>query len=195
MSGIDLLNYAGAFANIVGLIGMFKTEHQQNHLENQYDAFLEWLEENHHQDMLNAIQQNQNLINSLKILLQNNHDELMVKIEKIDTLLLEISSNINGFEQLATSFSSRVSISEQAKSILYQLYISGGSCCMEHKIGRYIELIILDSKGNNRIELNEPQFLEEDLEHLDIYGLLRVDLTSKGTRQFYLTRLGVKLVS
>lgn len=194
MSGIDLLNYAGAFANIVGLIGMFKTEHQQNHLENQYDTFLEWLEENHHQDMLNAIQQNQNLINSLKILLQNNHDELMVKIEKIDTLLLEISSNINGFAQLATSFSSRVPISEQAKSILHQLNISGGSYFLEILFLGGSRFQIMDGNGGI-IKLDEPRFIEDDLHQLCSYGLLRVDSNSQGKRLFYITRLAVQLIT
>lgn len=189
MSASDFLNYAGAFANIVGLIGMFKTERQQNHLENQYDAFLKWLEENHHQDMLNAIQQNHSLINSLQNLLQSNHDELLAKIEKIDTLLLEISSNINGFKQLATSFSSQLPISKQAKSILYQLNISGGSCFSKDETNCGITLTIVDGNANE-ITLIEPRFLEDDLQQLCSYGLL-----IQCNNDFYITRLAAQFIT
>lgn len=194
---MDYLALAGAFANIVSLIGMFKSEHQANSV-NQYGDFLKWLEEHHHNDVLQAIQANHLLMQSLQNLLQNNHDELMEKILKIDTLLLEISSNtsnINGFAELANSFTHQIQISEQAKSILSQFYTSGGSYFMERKTNYYDELIISDAKGNNRIQLSEPRFLEEDLEQLYTYGLLRLDFTSRGNRRFYITRLGVKLAS
>lgn len=190
---MDYLALAGAFANIVSLIGMFKSEHQSNST-NQYEDFLTWLETHHHSDILQAIQSNNQLVQSLRNLLQSNQTELLDKIAKIDTLLLEISSNISGFSELANLFTKQIQISEQAKSILKQLTDSQGSFFFEIKFLSGIIYQIADGNGMN-ITFTEPRFIEDDLNQLCSMGLLRLDYDSKGNRKFYITRLAVQLVS
>ncbi|OSI18837.1 hypothetical protein BWD09_00850 [Neisseria dentiae] len=189
---MDPLAIAGAFANIISLIGMFKAERHQAS-ENEYEEFLEWLETNRHTEILEAISSNKNLVSGLGELLNQNHQELLNKILQLDSLLLHLASHINGFSQLANAFPRNNSISNQAMSILRQLHESGGSFFLEIKTMGGHHFQIMDRQGNGRIKLEEPRFIEDDLRQLCSLGLLHKDYNGKGARLFYITRSAAEL--
>lgn len=189
---IDGLTEASAFGSIIGLITNFKGERRAKEDE-EYKVFLQWLEETRQNSILEEINENRDLAKSIQNLLEQNHDTLLEKLDQINSAVFKIASSVNDFKDLAKAISNNAGISDQAMSILAQLLDSEGSFFVESKMIGGTLLHILDGKGG-MVQIDEPRFVESDLQFLTELGLLILDYTTKGSRKWTLTREAVGLV-
>lgn len=186
---MDPLSIAGAFATIIGLICNFKNE-KRTVSENEYNAFVEWLTEKRYDQIIEYLEKNSSLSESIKAFL-NEHNEIIIKkLNSIDEIVSNIASNIEGLSEIVGAIKPNMGISEQCISLLKQLNESGGSSFMEVK-DRGIKYLQLHDGGSGDIHFNEPRFLEDDLNILVEYRFLRLEFIGSGSRVFHLTRQAV----
>jgi len=188
---MDLITGAGAFATIVGLLSNFKSERSSGDL----DQFILWLKEKRHEDVAAGLASNKVLLQQLTEILSTNHDDLIERFAVLDQLLSSVAAHMEGFSGLALAIHPQSSISEQAISVLRQLVDSGAKLFMEHKItsGEPDEYLLMEG-AHGRIQYEEPRFMEDDLNTLVQLGLLRLELASRGSRRFLVTREAVRFV-
>lgn len=188
---MDPLTLSTTFATIVGLICNFKQERKgQRELSN--NDFFEWLEKHHHHEIKDIITRNQNLSIGLEILIKEEYETLVIKLNKIDDILAKLVSQIDGFKEITNAIKPSSGISKQAVNILEQLVESNSNefgKIINYRIGHTLSL---HSGGN--IQYNEPRFLEDDLNSLVNLGLLRLRVGSKGTEFYGITRNAVKFI-
>lgn len=180
-----------AFATIVGLMGTFKSERRASS-DDEYREFMEWLGEKRHDELIHSIQTNQNLTAALTSFLNGSHEEVMAKLSGLDYAMMELASRIDGVQEVAYAIAPQAELSSQAFSILKQLNDSGGSVFLEMKMLGGTMYQVMDASG--QIQIEEPRFIEDDLEKLCQLGLLLQDYNSKGGRLFRITRASVKYV-
>lgn len=182
-----------AFATIVGLLATFKNERKIKS-DNEYKEFIEWLNEHQHREIIDLLELNTNTTISIKALLNQDREMLLGKLESIDQMLASISSQIDGFGDLAQSLKPGFELSEQALSILRQIEEAQASAFLVMKVmGGQIMMLLIDGNGS-QIEYNEPRFLEDDYETMVSLGLLLQDFNSKGEPVYRITRQASKLV-
>lgn len=189
---MDLVSGASGFANIVGLLGQFKSERKAAS-DDEYADFQNWLDSKRHRAVLDEINSNHLLGLSIKHLLQDNHAEVMAALGMLDSTLLKLASRLPAFADMATAIAPNVTISDQALGILQQLDASGGSRFSEFKMFSGTEYPVMDANGT--IEIPEARFAENDLRELCSLGLLIEDRTPKGHRLWHLTREAADLVA
>lgn len=185
---MDPLTAAGTFATIVGLLANFKAERSGSDLPD----FIEWLKEKHQESIALVISSNTQLEQALSILLATNHDELVSRLKIITDQLAVVAQKVEGFGPLVNLTQSSPNVSPQALSILKQIFESHCDFVMEHKSFAGTNYIFIGAK-RGQIEVDEPRFIDEDLESLVIGKYLRVEYTTKGTNKYYITRAGSEL--
>ena len=190
---MDPLTGATAFATIVSLISQFKTEVGLTD-QTDTDEFMSWLSTNKHEEIKDLLELNTNTTISIKALLNIKHDELIEKLESLDSALALYASGIPEFSDIANSLRPNNILSEQAVSILRQLDASGGSRILEGHMQAGVYLYILNGPGG-QIEIDDQRFIEDDLKTLVEYGLFRHDYNSKGDNIYLLTRIASKYVA
>jgi hypothetical protein len=188
---MDPLALGSAFATIVSLIGAFKKERRVV-ADDEYKAFLEWLEGKRHDEIIQYIEMNTQLVAGIRAFLQEDNKAIIQKLETIDTLAASIASRIEGLAEIAKAVKPNQALSNQALSILKQLNDSGQSRFIEFPIHGRRLFQMMDGPG--QISFNEPQFIEDDLRILADLGLLRLEYNSSGRRIFYFTRAAADLV-
>lgn len=189
---MDLPVAAAAFATIVGLLSNFKSEQSSGDLK----EFIAWLKEKRHEDVGSLIESNANLLQQLAAILSSNHEELVAKLASLDKILSSVAAHTEGFSGLALSIHPRVEISEQAFSILRQIVESGAKLFMECKItsGNEPDEYLLMEGANGKIKYDEPRFMEDDLKTLIRLGFLNLEIASRGSRRFLVTREAVRFI-
>jgi len=188
---MDPLTVAGTFATIVGLLSNFKAEQSGTELS----EFIAWLREKHHEEIAAAIERNSALLAELSGILATNHKELVQRLEQFDNRLSQIASQIEGFGGLAQALNPGSQLSDQALSVLKQFVSSGAEVFMENKkfTGNPDEYILIGGTGG-KIEYTDRRFIKDDLEMLISLGLIRLDLGSKGSKRFLITRTAAEFV-
>jgi len=180
-----------AFATIVGLLGTFKSE-RRTRSDDEYRAFIDWLGEKRHTELVRSIQGNVQLVAALAAFLHGSHDEVMSKLANLDETILMLASRIDGVQDVARAIAPGSGVSDQALSILQQLSESGGSVFLELKTFGGTTYQVMDAQA--QIEVKEPRFVEDDLSQLCSLGLLLQDSNSNGGRLFRITRASVRFV-
>lgn len=189
---MEPLTVAGTFATVVGLLSNFKAERSSSNL----DAFIEWLRDSHHTGLAEAIARNKALSDELAKLLSVNHQDLVLRLNALQSQIASIASNIEGFGELLDVLDAAPKLSSQARSILRQIVESRAQYAMEHKLGtgQPPEFLFIGAPTAGDIRYDEPQFMNEDLDALVAAGLLRVEFASKGSRKFFATRGAAEFV-
>jgi hypothetical protein len=184
---VDPVTAATSFATIVGLLSNFKSERSGT----QLSEFIEWLKEKRHDDVAQSIEHNQMLAVQLKSILALNHQELVQRLDSLDAVLASVASHVETFSNLATTIRQDSVLSEQAISIVRQFADSGANEMWEQKYigGTRYHFI----SGTGSLEVQEPRFIEDDLNTLIELGIFRLDYGGKGTRRFIITRQAVQL--
>ena len=118
---MDPLALSGAFATVVGLLANFKAEHSSAALTD----FIDWLKEQHQDQMVVRIAQDEKLTRELKLLLAIKHEDLVVKLGSLNDQMAQIAKQIDGLSGLALHFAPSSPLSSQARSIIKQLVASG----------------------------------------------------------------------
>jgi hypothetical protein len=188
---MDPLTIATAFADIISLIGQFKSE-SENRQSKTVDEYLEWLRRQNHQELVDLISDNRALTAAISPLLKGQHDEVMAKLHSLDTVLSSVASHLPDFHAIAVAVRPESAISEQAVSVLRQMNAAQASKFDEIPILSGPEFQMIDGAGGE-IQFDDPRFVEDDLAMLCDLGLLRLSYTGKGNRVFTITRAGAKL--
>ena len=180
----SLIVAAGAFPVIVGLLCNFKQERSGRDLT----AFMAWLKETHQDDVAAAIERDSALSTELSGMLSANHADLVERLTQLASQNEQLASQLAGFESLASAPKPTVKLSKQAISVLKQLVESGAERFMEHKMytGEPDEYLLMG--GQAKIQYSDRKFIKEDIEALVSAGLVRLEITRKGTKSFYVTR-------
>ncbi len=187
---MDPLSLAGSFAAIVGLLSNFKAERSSADLT----SFIAWLREQHQEGFANAIASNQALSSELSGLLTTKHEELVARLDHLNNQILAVAQSVEGFGSLANLLSSSIVLSPQAISLLKQMASSKAKYVMEHKRLSESAFLFIDG-AVGELQVQEPRFIEDDLTSLLTAGLLRLEIASKGSRKFFVTRAGAQLAN
>jgi hypothetical protein len=185
---MDPLTAASAFASIVSLLGLFKSERRADESAT-IDQYIDWLRRKEHAQLADLIQTNAQLSSSLQALLSQQHEEVMAKLHALDQALSAVASHVVGFKAIADAMAVQTSLSEQAVSILHQLNEADARRFAEIKTFGGTWFQTCDGERKN-VEITDGRFIEDDLSTLCELGLLRLDHGSKGTRFFSITRAG-----
>lgn len=189
---MDPMTTAASFGTIVGLLSSFINE-RRNTEELEYNEFVEWLLNKRHATILKELESNERLSRSLKLLVNGNQSELIIKFEALENTLLTIASRIDGLALVADVIAPGHELSDQAFSILEQLDKSGGSRISFTSTFDGTTLDVWDG-AEGRIELTEERFVEDDLDSLVNVGFLSPDFGSSGSAFWRLTRSGARFV-
>ena len=184
---MDPLTAATSFATIVGLLSNYKSERSGTQLSD----FIEWLKGKRHEDVAQSIEQNQMLAVQLKSILALNHQELVQRLDSLDAVLASVASHVETFSTLATTVRSDSVLSDQAMSIVEQFADSGANEMWEQKYLGGTRYHFIGGAGSLQVE--EPRFIEDDLNTLIDLGIFRLDFGGKGTRRFIFTRQAAQL--
>jgi len=189
---MDPLTGAGAFATIVGLICNYKNE-KQAISPDEYKAFVEWLQNKHHTEVIKYLEVNSRAVESIKQFLAEDNKVIIQKLEAIDAVTAKIASGIEGLAEIARAVRPNQELSRQCINILKQLNDSLGSYFLELNTGIHPTFLIIDG-GQKQLRYDEPRFIEDDLRTLVELGLLRLEYNKQGCRIFYLTREALKIL-
>lgn len=180
------------FATIVGLICNYKSENRATS-DDEYKVFVEWLDKKRHRDIIEELNSNHLLGLSLKNLLNKKSELIVNKLSKLDKSLVDLASQIDGFKDIATAVSKHEGLSDQSISILKQFHESGGSVFLEGKHMGGSDYHVIDG-SSGYIVIDEPRFINDDLDKLCELGLLIPDFNKRGERLFRITRAATSLI-
>lgn len=189
-----LSTYSPAFTSIVGLIADFLSHRRANESKD-YDAFVSWLAENRHEELVRLLGQNADTATSIKILLQKDHMEVLSMLEQLDRRVATIAAFFDGFAQVAESIKPGSALSAEATKLLCDFDRTGAAAMLEVNFqsseGR--QLIAIDSPTNAQIDANW-RFFEDDVRRLTSDGYLLLTRNSRGHRIFTFTRRAADFV-
>lgn len=189
---MERLSMAMVFATIVGLMCSFKSE-RGSASDDEYNEFIEWLSEKRHNQIIEYLGKNNSLTESIKAFLAENNEIVLNKLNVIDEILSRIASRIDGFSEIVAVIKPHLELSEQCVSLLKQLVESGASSFLEVS-DRRRKYLQFHHGGSGKLHIDEPRFLEDDLNVLMEYEFLRLDHIGSGSRVFHLTRQAEKFI-
>jgi hypothetical protein len=187
---VDSITLASAFATIIGLVCNFRQE-QASEASLTTDDFFQWLNDHKHEIIRHQIQGNAELLNGIAGLLQANRETLIERFDRINLLLAQLLSKVDGFRPLVHSIYPTVEFSEQAVGILRIFVESGGK---ELALFHVSNGLLLQVVGVTGFENLEPRFLEDDLDTLCKHGFVTRGLQDSTVQYFRLTRQGVGFI-
>jgi hypothetical protein len=183
---MEPITVATAFASLIGLIRVYKAEVQEPEARD-YARYLDWLRRQEHGQVVDLIEGNTDLARSVRDLIEDQHRQVMAKLELLDRILADVARNIDVFQPIADAV--RVSqLSDQAVSVLRQMNAANSRKFLEIEMLSGTEYEMLDTEG--AIRGSEPRFMTDDLLTLCELGLLRLELNGQGNRVFVITRAG-----
>jgi len=189
---MEPLTTATAFASIVGLLHIFKSERKADE-QATIDEYLAWLRKHQHEQIANLIQDNTELTSSLNDLMANNHAEVMAKLRSLDRVLTDVAGHLTDFKHITDAMNVKSRLSDQAISILSQMNELNATKIIEFPSFDGTSYEPLDAKGTINVE--EPRFINDDLIKLCEHSLLRLGFNGSEDRIFTITRAGAAVGS
>lgn len=189
---MDPFSATTAFATLVSLIGQFRAE-RSGAKQADFNEFMSWLVETNHEELKGLLEQNARTVISIKALLNEQYDAFSRKLELLDDTLTGYASGISGFSELTDALKSNARLSPQALSILRQFESSGASKIIESLTHAGLSLSYIGARGE--IEIDDPRFIEDDLNILVDLQLLRPAIASNGSNMYIFTRAASELVN
>lgn len=178
-----MLEYAQALASLTALVGIWINE-RRNGRPGSADEFREWLADHKFGDLVEHLEAQAGLFDQLAEIVDLRADELMVKLNEIQEMQIRVFDRLDPPEPPAQA----ISLSDQAVSLMAQLYASGKAELMDIRMMRGRQLT---ASGGPKIEVAEMDHLTEDLEALCHADLLKDRPSSDGRSMFYtITRNG-----
>ncbi|AUD78951.1 hypothetical protein CW740_06685 [Kangiella profundi] len=187
-----MITEASAFATIIGLLSAFSSGRESKSIA-ELSEFIAWLIDHKHEELANTIEQNTDITVSIKALLNHHNDELHRKLDGLGHTMALIASRVPDLTELAVSIVPNVELSEQAHSIIAQMYKNKTEFFLVSKSMNRAPILI--PSNGELITYEDEQFLHDDLNTLVEHRLLRLDYNSKGSEMYYFTRTAVKLVT
>jgi len=188
---LDPLSAAFTFSTVVGLIGQFRSERGATD-QSDFNDFLVWLNKSNYQNLRASLEENRGALDAVRILLSEQHEALLGKLDSIDNALAAFASSYDGFRELSLAIKPVSQLSEGALSILAQFEESGASKILEGQTYDGPYLLYLDGQGS--MEIPDKRFMEDDLGVLVGLGLLRRRYDDKGQNVYVFTRQASELI-
>lgn len=184
-----IMEPAAAIASIVSLLRIFKQE-QGERKEADHQAFMEWLEYHHHEELKNLIVNTAALSTEVDKVLAADHALMLQKLDGIQTIVATFLSRVDEFHGLSLAVAPDAQLSEQAMSVLRQFVHSGAEILYYASYGA--GQFSLQPENGEPFGVTEPRFLKNDLDQLVELGLFSVEYNSDGNPLFGLTRSGIR---
>lgn len=185
---MEPLSAALTFSTITGLMGQFQAGRSSRE-QHDYSAFLEWLVQHQHEEIKAELEKDHKLAGEIQTLLAQDLAQIHKKLNQLNLMVATVASRLDGFSGIACATNPESVLSEHAVSILRQMKDSGGSRFKASRYSWSYELSIrVLGPPHGELEVENPQFIEDDLETLVDLGLLRPDMTSKGDPVYIYTR-------
>lgn len=188
---MEPLSAALTFSTIVGLIGQYRSE-KGGREQSDFNDFLIWLSETQHEDIRAQLEKNHQAVGAVKLLLEQQQDKLIERLDSIDSLLVSVASAFSDFRELGVALRPSSALSSNAFSILRQFDSSGASKLLESQTYDGTRLMFLDAQG--MIQVEDDRFLQDDLRTLVELDLLRQDSNARGENIYIFTRQASELV-
>lgn len=190
---MDPLVLTSSFATIMGLVCNFAGE-QRARSNDEYNEFIVWLQNNHHNEISELIISNKQLSSGLGELFKQSHADVLKRLNRLDETLASVAAHVDGFSKIAEAIRPGIKLSDQAVEIISQLNNSGGSKFLGlHTFDGSAYLILDGNQGT--LEVEDLRFIEDDLCNLTELGYLRITLNSRGEKVYNITRQAAALVS
>jgi len=180
---------ATAFGAIVGLVGTYKAG-VDDRKGRDFDAYIDWLRRQEHKQLVDLILGNKDMAEAVRVLVEDQHNEVMAKLEELNKIMVGVAKHIETFQPLASVIGGK-ELSDQAVSVLRQLNKANSTGFLEIETMAGATYSMLDKPGE--IQINELRFIDDDLTILCEYDLLRPDYNTQGGRLFKITRTGAAL--
>ena len=156
------------------------------------DDFFQWLNDHKHEVIRHQIEGNAELLSGITGLLQANREILLERFDRVNLLLAQLLSKMDGFQTVTHSIYPTVEFSEQAIGILRILVESGGEeLILMPQMGG---APLLEVSGVTSISYGEQRFLEDDLDTLCQFDFLKRLSGASYDQYFRLTRRGAKYI-
>lgn len=184
------------FQALVSLYGLWVQERRADK-ELSVDKFGKWLEERGFNDLKKLLTENRDLQTGIAKLLRADHAEILETLREMDKILVSIAGKLDGFKEISQGVGLSPEISDQADSLLTQLYQSGAASLFIAELDGGAVQIILSNRA--WMDVPERQLAGDDLRTLERFGFLHATpdgggcdyrITREGIR--YLTMKGVK---
>lgn len=181
------------FITIVGLITQYRSE-VKGRTDSDNQEFKDWLNENRYTDLVDLLCRDSETLSAVENLIREDNDTFKKKLSAIETALLKFSSLVEDFDQIAYLLDSKAGLSDQAVSILSQMEaVEAEALLLVASLGER-SLMIIRGPNSGEIQLEEPRYLDTDLEDLVSLGLLIQDYNSRGEPLYVITRQASRLV-
>lgn len=191
---MEPITLSTAFATIVSLVADFNSS-RTGTAAASVEHFKSWLTENRHQDVVDALERNAATLISVKTLLFEDRMSLSEQLRTLDEQLARIASGLQLFRPLSRAIHPGVELSDQAIDLLEQLDASSASKFLKSHSLSGTRLLMIDGTGASGIKLNEPRFLESDLDTLLQLRLIKHIATNSNRDPVYaFTRAAADLV-
>lgn len=187
---MEPVSAAATFATLVGLMADFAaSKGHQDTLE--VKEFTEWLTTHGHNELKQKIDANYQTTVSIKAALSEGRNELLARLDRIESLLATLSVGEGPISDLAVSIAPEAMLPAQAKAFLVAFETTSAGAALEVQyLSEGTMLHFVDGKGNNTYQPDDPRFLNDDLGLLLNLELLRLSHNGNGDRLFRITRRG-----
>jgi len=156
--------------------------------------FQDWLLTNHHDVLFDEIKSNQGLLEGIKIILKDNHTDVLERLKGLEKQISSVIANNNIGSKLAKGLSPELILSGQAINILKQMNENQSSRILETKDMSGTRYKPMDGKTRmGYLEILEERFILDDLDTLVKHNCLNMELNSNGNRIFIITRYGASI--
>lgn len=155
-------------------------------------AFIEWLQHHRHSDVTEVLARNRGLLLEIDQFLKLDREQLSQRLSSIDEILASLLCRLEGFSGLVDAISPGADISKQAMEILSLFADSNADYVFLVSRGASNQLAMSDGQG---FLVDEPRFLQDDLDALCRRGFVSLEYNSSGNPLFRLTRNGSKFAA
>src|SRR5437867_1651838 len=110
---IDPTSATNFAATLIQLIGLFRQE-RATQKDVTHREFIEWLEHHRHEEIKELITHTYHLQSQVDDLLQEDHVQILSKLDRVNAIVVEILSRVEGLSAVATTIVPEAGLSDQA---------------------------------------------------------------------------------
>lgn len=180
-----------ALTTIIGLLSIFKQE-SANQNNQSAQNFTRWLEAHKHEQLKEFILASHDIEREIDVLLQQDHQQIIAKLEGMDHILAAILCKVEGLGAIGQAIHPGSVLSDQALSILRQLVSSSAKEFGKRPLQQNVSLSLVPDGGE--IAVTDFRFLDDDLRTLLDLGFLNCRVGAHGTEFYGVTRKAAKYI-
>lgn len=165
---MEPLTMGTTLAVLIGLLRAFKQERGEAKGQSARE-FMDWLENHRHQELKSLILTTHGLSDEIDRILQQDHREMLAKLDRIDEMLASLTAHVQGLSGITSALRPQGELSDQAIGILEWFVKTGAGTFFVnwHEGG-----VDLQSDNGATMDVGEARFLDDDIGRLLEYGLV-----------------------